>query len=922
MRTFLRFLLLCLAVSIVACPRPPARHQYTSADLRSGDRLTGGLFDGVAPTSAAGGESSDAVDDAARDVVEPDVIRRAGHILYILNQYRGLTLVDLDADRVLAQVPTVGYPRDLYIDGSRAYVLVGQAGGYVTTNVGVSFSLNSRLYAVDISNPEAPTILDTFDLEGDLVDSRLVGNVLYAVGAEYQWGWVDSGGWSGAEGGAAVRKAQMPGSWVTSINIADPANIYQADQLAFPGQGTVIQASSSAIFVASPDWSEGTTSITYVDISDPAGGLRVRGSATVPGHVADRFKMDAFDGVLRVVSSSWNGERQVHLTTLDLANPDAMTPLAELEFETARGDSLFATRFDGTRGYVVTYFQVDPLYVLDLTDPAQPKISGELEVPGWSTHIEPMGDRLLALGVDDTQGRRVSVSLFDVSEPSVPSLIERVTFGDTWSWSTAYSDVKSFAVFDDVAVIPFSGWSDQGGGYERLQFVSFSRDDLALRGHVDIGGAVLRTIEYAGAYRAVTAEELATIDASNLDAPIVTKRLALAENVIDYVELTPDVAVRIVARQDGATVVKTVDRQGHELGSTSLDVGSLEATHAYGDSVVLAGTKWEWGGVYYGKGRYEVAVVDCSSPTELKARSLSVPIEPYYGYYPIYWAYGDVALSARGADIAPWWQPWQAQELTFLLGDTLALRGTATAYTKVVGDATPTQGLALVSLGNLTLTSTLGLGFEGIVSVNQAGDKLMVGSRVDAGRQGLWPLCAYFVTAVDVRQGSAGPTVNVPGSFLQYDPVSHVLLLRDDQWTSGGKFTSTLRTVLWSGDGITTLDDQALPANVAQVLPRGGKVFLDAYADTYTLYAVTVSPTGALSLGSGVSVTSQWGNLIEGRGESAYVSLGANAVARYVFGTGTLDEMVEVSSPPSRIRFGLDRAYLILGYAGVAEMGL
>src|SRR5690606_21163805 len=147
----------------------------------------------------------------------------------------------------------------------------------------------------------------------------------------------------------------------------------------------------------------------FVDISDPSGAITPRGSVLIAGQVADRFKMDAFEGHLRVVSRTWNGgQSEVLVSTVALDTPDALSVLAQTEFETARGDQLFATRFDGDRAYVVTYFVVDPLYVVDLSDPSNPRIEGELEVPGWSTHIEPRGDFLIALGVDDQVGRRAS----------------------------------------------------------------------------------------------------------------------------------------------------------------------------------------------------------------------------------------------------------------------------------------------------------------------------------------------------------------------------------------------------------------------------------------------------------------------------------------------------------------------------------
>lgn len=83
----------------------------------------------------------------------------------------------------------------------------------------------------------------------------------------------------------------------------------------------------------------------------------------------------------------------------------------------------------GPRAYAITYNQTDPLFVLDLSDPAYPEQRGELHMPGFMFHLEPHGDRLLGLGVDrnDAQGS-LNVSLFDVSDPDDPIMLKRVAF--------------------------------------------------------------------------------------------------------------------------------------------------------------------------------------------------------------------------------------------------------------------------------------------------------------------------------------------------------------------------------------------------------------------------------------------------------------------------------------------------------------
>ncbi|HOQ89657.1 MAG TPA: beta-propeller domain-containing protein, partial [Candidatus Hydrogenedentes bacterium] len=142
--------------------------------------------------------------------------------------------------------------------------------------------------------------------------------------------------------------------------------------------------------------------------------------------------------------------------------------LGRVVLENASGETLYATRFDGPLGYLVTFLRVDPLFIIDLSDPTAPKVAGELKVPGYSVHIEPRGSRLIGIGMDDTTGSwKVAATLFDVSDPTQPTELSRVTVGSDWGWSPAFSDVKALTVLDDMILLPVSGWAESGP-YDRV----------------------------------------------------------------------------------------------------------------------------------------------------------------------------------------------------------------------------------------------------------------------------------------------------------------------------------------------------------------------------------------------------------------------------------------------------------------------
>src|SRR6266545_7702936 len=196
------------------------------------------------------------------------------------------------------------------------------------------------------------------------------------------------------------------------------------------------------------------------------------------------------------------------------------------------GETLFATRFDRDRLYVVTFRQVDPLWIVDLSDPAQPKVAGELQVPGWSTYIHPLGDRLVTIGRDNTAGPRTTVSLFDVQDSAHPALLGRVALGEQYSYSEANFDEKAVGVLPDdgLILLPFSTWTTNGN-FQGVQLVDLSRDSLALRGRIEHEMQARRATVHRDRIVSVSGRELLSVDASDRDHPVIRSSTSLVWSV-------------------------------------------------------------------------------------------------------------------------------------------------------------------------------------------------------------------------------------------------------------------------------------------------------------------------------------------------------------------------------------------------------
>jgi hypothetical protein len=253
----------------------------------------------------------------------------------------------------------------------------------------------------------------------------------------------------------------------------------------------------------------------------------------VAGAVLSRWQMDEAGGVFRVISQlgagrTGNGLASPAIDTFQVASAQSITPLGHTTMQLPSQEGLRTVRFDATRAYAITYNQTDPMFVIDLADPAHPKQRGALHMPGFMYYLEPHGDRVIGLGIDRTDPTgSLNVSLFDVSDADAPTMLSRAAFatpGITEDYAILNSEVaenqdrigKAFRVFSDgLIVVPFSGLrsayapgsgcDDNGGGVELL---SWTGDKLVKDALLPLPGNPRRAFENGA--------EMVTVSDSNV----------------------------------------------------------------------------------------------------------------------------------------------------------------------------------------------------------------------------------------------------------------------------------------------------------------------------------------------------------------------------------------------------------------------
>ena len=276
-----------------------------------------------------------------------------------------------------------------------------------------------------------------------------------------------------------------------SIVIFDlSAGIAEWEAAGVVAEGDTIYATADSVYAATARWidwrvltdddiraesSRHTTLIHKFDTSR-TGDPVYEASGEVSGFLLNQFSMDEYGGDLRVAATTsppwwWAEDSESHVTVLR-PDGDVLREVGSV-WGLGEGEQIFSVRFMGPDAYVVTFRQIDPLYALDLSDPSDPRVLGELKIPGFSSYLHPVGeDLLLGVGQDASLEGMVEglqVSLFDVSDPTDPRRVAQVRpLHDSGedpdsSWSPVEGDHRAFLFHDGLALIPYSAywWSEE-----------------------------------------------------------------------------------------------------------------------------------------------------------------------------------------------------------------------------------------------------------------------------------------------------------------------------------------------------------------------------------------------------------------------------------------------------------------------------
>jgi uncharacterized secreted protein with C-terminal beta-propeller domain len=357
----------------------------------------------------------------------------------------------------------------------------------------------------DVSNPSTPRLSAVVGQSGAFVSSRLQGSILYLVSdyplLEPETATLDdpltfAPRVSGPDGilplapGDITIAPSAIGPRYSVVSSVDLDSGQRLDQQAVLGGSETVYMSPDHLYLAAvnyglrgawigepgvvEDSAEAAITTQVVRIELTAGALTVGATASLPGSLLNQFALDEYDGHLRAVTTvmseanGWIEEAALWTLGPDLAVQGSIPTLVA-------GESVQSVRFDGAVGYVVTFKRVDPLFAIDLSDPARPTVMSELKIPGFSTYLHPWAEgHLLGLGMNgDEKGfvNGLKLSMFGTADPFAVTELSHleIDFDET----EGLYNHKAILVDTDLALIGFPGIDyGQDGSITRRYLIS------------------------------------------------------------------------------------------------------------------------------------------------------------------------------------------------------------------------------------------------------------------------------------------------------------------------------------------------------------------------------------------------------------------------------------------------------------------
>ncbi|MCS7120065.1 MAG: beta-propeller domain-containing protein [Nitrososphaerota archaeon] len=413
---------------------------------------------------------------------EADIVKCDGSYIYIVRDNHILIVRGYPPETAhfLANITVNGTIVGIFINNDRLVVLESNYEKFssrASEKIGFLDVPFTHILIYDVADRERPSLVKKISCDGSYFASRMIGDYMYLITSRgaYRIGEdvplptvIKDGELEEIDARDIyyVDVADYSYQFVTvlSVNIKNES-ISPSHQTLLVGYSSGIYVSLNNIYLATSHYiPKSYAMVTEVYRIKIDGELILpEANGNVLGRILNQFSMDEYGGFFRIATTTgdvWNGISGNNVYVLDMN----LTIIGRLE-NLAIGETIYSARFMGDKCYLVTFKKVDPLFVISLEDPANPRILGQLKIPGYSNYLHPYGQTLL-IGIgketeDAEQGdfawyQGVKISLFDISDVENPLEIAKYEIGHRGTESPVLHDHKAL-LFDadrQLLVIP------------------------------------------------------------------------------------------------------------------------------------------------------------------------------------------------------------------------------------------------------------------------------------------------------------------------------------------------------------------------------------------------------------------------------------------------------------------------------------
>lgn len=477
------------------------------------------------------------------NVDEADIVKTDGKYIYYVTDEK-IIIVDINQKDDLSKVAEINYenkdfePSELYINNDKLIVL-GNENSYSYKDARTIKETTNSIYkknvykqktvaiVYDMKNIENPKEERRVEIEGNYVSSRMINNNIYFVGNRT----ISTNNLLKEDEDKLDEDEYKPAYRDTAIStkekLIDFDNIYyfenietlnyltlggfnldntkEVDIQTFLGAGEDIYSSTENIYIVKTKHVYDAD--TYTNLGENTkilkfslnnGKIKFKAEADIEGGINNQFSMDEYQGYFRIATTigevSWKLNEESSSNSIYILDEN-LKEVSRLD-GIAKGEKIYSVRYSGNRAYVVTFKEMDPLFVIDLNNVNKPKILGELKIPGYSTYLHPYDENhLIGFGYDTKMNSSkdgvlkngLKMSMFDITDLTNPKELFSTKIGDNNTSSELTDNHKALLFSKEKNIIAFPVQSYEKG--ERISKAQVYDIDLnkgfTLKGEIE-----------------------------------------------------------------------------------------------------------------------------------------------------------------------------------------------------------------------------------------------------------------------------------------------------------------------------------------------------------------------------------------------------------------------------------------------------